>query len=119
MPEDHCDDGAFSSVRTICALGRPRHHHGLLGLDTDFRGQACINPDLLATLTEAGAAGMKLLLVHAVGDELPTGAIRMLRHATIARNLWMIDLPINDYGVPSAAFLRNWCPLRIHPARAV
>ncbi|GGH44013.1 hypothetical protein GVY41_01025 [Frigidibacter albus] len=115
MPEDHSDDGAFSSVRTICA--RPGGGRvitmGFPGLDTDLRGQSWINPDLLdATLTEAAAAGMQLLLVHARADELPAEAMALLRQAAKARALRCLALPIEDYGVPGTAFLRGWRRLR-------
>lgn len=121
MPEDHSDDGAFSSVRTIC--GRPGGGRvitmGFPGLDTDFRGQAWINPGLLdATLTEAAEAGMQLLLVHAQAAELPAEAMPLLRQAATARALRCLALPIEDFGVPGAAFLRGWHRLRPVFARA-
>ncbi len=111
MPNEFSDDADFSSVRTICA--RPGGGRvitmGFPGLDTDFRGQSWINPDLLdATLTEAAGAGMQLLLVHAQADELPAKAMPLLRQAVKARALRCVALPIVDYIVPGAAFLRGW-----------
>jgi len=111
MPNEFSDDADFSSVRTICA--RPGGGRvitmGFPGLDTDFRGQSWINPDLLdATLTEAAAAGMQLLLVHAQAAELPAEAMPLLRQAVKAKALRCIALPIVDYSVPGEAFLRGW-----------
>ncbi|AMY71107.1 hypothetical protein [Frigidibacter mobilis] len=74
MPEEFSDNAAASSVRTICARrgGGRVITMGFPGLDTDFRGQRWLNPDLLeATLTQATEAGLQLLLIHARGDELP------------------------------------------------
>ena len=101
-------------MRAICPRGGGGHviTMGFPGLDSDIRGQAFIDPERLdATLTHAEAAGLRLLLILNLRDEVPGGAIGMLRSAISARGLRSIVLPIDDYSVPSAAFLRAWSRL--------
>lgn len=117
MHEDLINSHRESSVRAICP--RPGGGHiltmGFPGLDTDFRGQALINPDRMdATLTDASEASMRLLLILTQPDELPRDAIATLRRAVSARGLCGISLPIEDYSVPGPAFMRAW--RRLSPA---
>ncbi|KPP83880.1 MAG: putative protein-tyrosine phosphatase [Rhodobacteraceae bacterium HLUCCA08] len=117
MPEDLIASHPDSSVRAICP--RPGGGHvvtmGFPGLDIDLRGQALMNPDRMdATLAHACDAGMRLLLILTQPDELPRDAIASLRRAVNARGFCAIALPIEDYSVPSAAFMRAW--RRLSPA---
>lgn len=112
------DESATGSVRAICA--RPGGGRvitmGFPGLDTDPRGQAWLNPERLdTTLETAAAAGLRLLLILAQADELPDGAIPYLRQASRIRGARAIALPIEDYSVPGASFLRAW--RRLEPLR--
>lgn len=117
MNEDLIMSHRDNSVRAICP--RPGGGHvltmGFPGLDSDFRGQALINPDRMdATLNRASDAGLRLLLILTQPDELPRDAIAMLRRAVNARGLRCIALPIADYSVPGPAFMRAW--RRLSPA---
>jgi len=103
------------SVRTISARrgGGRIITMGFPGLDMDPRGIPWLNPDLLdATLTRATDAGLQLLIVLAGRDEVPDGAMDLLRQEAEARRLRMIALPIQDYSVPGEAFLQAWRRLR-------
>ncbi|QIB34314.1 protein-tyrosine phosphatase family protein [Ancylobacter pratisalsi] len=112
------DESDASSVRAICA--RPGGGRvitmGFPGLDTDPRGRAWLNPERLeATLDVAVTAGLRLLLILAQADELPEGAVAYVREASRARRVRALALPIQDYSVPGASFLRAWrrlAPLR-------
>lgn len=117
MPEDLHISDPDSSVRAICP--RPGGGHvitmGFPGLDSDFRGQALINPDSMdTTLCHAVTAGMRMLLILTKSGELPQDATAMLRGAMRARGLCAIALPIEDYSVPGPAFMRAWT--RLTPA---
>lgn len=117
MPHDLTRHEPESSVRAICPRpgGGGVITMGFPGLDTDIRGQALIDPERLdVTLTHAEAAGLRLLLILTQRDELPEDAIGLLRCAINARKLHSIVLPIKDYAVPGAAFLRAW--RRLSPA---
>ena len=52
------------------------------------------------------------LIVLAGRDEVPDGAMDLLRQEAEARRLRMIALPIQDYSVPGEAFLQAWRRLR-------
>lgn len=111
MTEDLNISDPYSSVRAICP--RPGGGHvltmGFPGLDTNFRGQALINPNRMdTTLSHAVTAGMQLLLILTQPDELPQDAIAMLRRAVSARSVRALALPIEDYSVPGPAFMRAW-----------
>lgn len=112
-------DDRDSSVRAICP--HPRGGQvitmGFPGLETDLRGQALISPERMeVTLDHAVSAGMALLLILPQPDELPTDAMSLLRGALRARGLRGVRLPILDYSIPGASFLRAWH--RLSPAFA-
>lgn len=117
MFEDHTPNHPDSSVRAICQ--RPGSGHvitmGFPGLDSDYRGRSLINPErLTATLTHAVDADLQLLLILARPEELPPAAMAYVREALCIRGMRAIALPIEDYSVPTPAFMRAWS--RLSPA---
>lgn len=103
--------GLETSIRTECALpgGGAVVTMGFPGLSFDHEGQSVIEPERMeATLLHPALRACASLVVLLEEEELPAGAMSLLRQQAEARNMRLWHLPIPDYHAPDAAWEQAW-----------
>lgn len=102
---------AETSIRAVvdCPRGGRIVTMGFPGLAVDFDGTSYMDPHALAaTLDSPALLGSAVLIALAETHELPDDHWRHLQDALDQRHRRLEQLPIEDFSVPDAAFLKEW-----------